>query len=183
MVEGRATADTVEFDAFVVALHAPIRRYLRRVVRGDGEAEDLCQETFLRALRAWGERPDEAGRRAWLYAIATNALRNHLRSERRRRAAYATVRIARREVERDGPEDETLADETRRRTQAAIRELPPKQRLAFTMRKLEDLEYAEIGACLDCSAETARAHVFQALRKLRASVLERSPAGRKKASR
>jgi RNA polymerase sigma-70 factor, ECF subfamily len=181
MGEPSAASDDAEFDAILVAHHAAILRFLRRVVGRDGESEDLCQETFLRAHRAWAERPPEASRRAWLYAIATNAVRNHARSERRRRVAYASVRITRREIQRHGPEDEVAAREVQLRTERAIGDLPLRQRLAFTMRKLEDLDYDAIAGCLDCSAETARAHVFQALRKLRASVLDRPMAGRRTA--
>jgi len=45
--------------------------------------------------------------------------------------------------------------------------LPFKQRLAFTLRKVHELDYDAIAESLHCSAETARAHVFQALRKIR----------------
>ena len=45
--------------------------------------------------------------------------------------------------------------------------LPLKQRLAFVLRKLHDLEYDAIGKSLECSPESARAHVFQALKKIR----------------
>jgi DNA-directed RNA polymerase specialized sigma24 family protein len=45
--------------------------------------------------------------------------------------------------------------------------LPLKQRLAFVMRKVHDLDYDAIARSLDCSADSARAHVFQALRKIR----------------
>ena len=55
-------------------------------------------------------------------------------------------------------------------TVATIQRLPVKQRMAFTLRKLHDLDYELIGQSLDCSAETARAHVFQALRKIRTSL-------------
>jgi len=80
------------------------------------------------------------------------------------------VRATRRELELDGPEEEAMADETRALTQAAIRKLPLKQRLAFTLRKLHELDYETIGQSLECSPESARAHVFQALRKIRTTL-------------
>lgn len=178
MGESSAARDDAEFDALVVAHHGEIRRYLLRVTAREGAAEDLSQETFLRAYRAWGERPPDRNRRAWLYTIATNAYRNHVRAERRRRIAYASVRVVRREVERYGPEDEVAAGQARERTEAAIRSLPLKQRLAFTMRKLEELDYEVIGDSLGCSAETARAHVFRALRKLRACLADPAESAR-----
>lgn len=153
-----------------MAHHGEIHRYLCRVTARVAEAEDLAQETFLRAYRAWAGLPPDVNHRAWLYAIATNAYRNHLRAERRRRIAHATVRVTRREVEHDSPEAQAVAGQVRALTDDAIRRLPLKQRLAFTMRKLEDLDYGTIGKSLDCSAETARAHVFQALRKIRATL-------------
>jgi RNA polymerase sigma factor (sigma-70 family) len=66
-----------------------------------------------------------------------------------------------------GPEAETLFHEARDRVGAAVALLPLKQRMAFTLRKLHDLDYEAIGRMLQCSAESARAHVFQAFRKIR----------------
>jgi RNA polymerase sigma-70 factor (ECF subfamily) len=164
-----ADADT-GFEAIVASHHAEIHRYLRRIVARAGEAEDLSQETFLRAYRAWSGMPRDANLRAWLYAIATNVYRNHARSERRRRLAHATVRVTRREVDLDDPEAEVVAGQVRTMAEEAIRRLPFKQRVAFTLRKLHELDYEIIGQSLDCSAESARAHVFQALRKIRTTL-------------
>jgi len=159
-----------DFEAIVLMHHAEIHRYLCRIAARASEAEDMTQETFLRAYRGWaGLRPD-TNHRAWLYTIATNVYRNHLRSERRRQTAHATVRATRREIDVDGPEAEAVAGEVRALTEAAIRHLPLKQRLAFNLRKLEELDYETIGESLDCSAESARAHVFQALRKIRTAL-------------
>jgi RNA polymerase sigma-70 factor (ECF subfamily) len=134
------------------------------------EAEDLAQDTFLRAYRAFAGLAPDANRRSWLYTIATNAYRNHVRSERRRANAHRTVRVVRRSATAGSAEGEVAASELQRLVEAVVRELPLNQRLAFTMRKLEELEYETIGESLGCSAETARAHVFQALRKIRASL-------------
>jgi RNA polymerase sigma-70 factor (ECF subfamily) len=158
------------FEAFVATHHGEIFRYLRRLSFQAGEAEDLSQETFLRAYRAWRGLAGDANVRAWLFTIATNVYRNHVRSERRRRAAYGTVQATRAEADPDGPEQTAMAGEIQSLTEAAIRRLPLKQRLAFTLRKLHELDYELIGQSLDCSADTARAHVFQALRKIRTTL-------------
>jgi RNA polymerase sigma-70 factor (ECF subfamily) len=158
------------FDSVVTTHHGEIFRYLRRLSWRLGEADDLSQETFLRAYRAWGGLAADANVRAWLFTIATNVYRNHVRSERRRQVAHATVRSTRRELELDGPEEEAMAVEMKTLTEAAIRRLPLKQRLAFTLRKLHELDYEAIGQSLECSPESARAHVFQALRKIRTTL-------------
>jgi RNA polymerase sigma-70 factor (ECF subfamily) len=162
--------EAATFEGFVTTHHGEIFRYLRRVSARATEADDLSQETFLRAYRAWAALPDDANVRAWLFAIATNVFRNHLRSERRRRTAHDTVRATRREIDFGGPEEEAMAGEIRTLTEAAIDRLPLKQRLAFTLRKLHELDYDVIGQSLDCSADTARAHVFQALKKIRTTL-------------
>jgi len=158
------------FETIVAAHHAEILRYLRRVTSRASEAEDLSQETFLRAYRAYRTLTPEANVRAWLFAIATNLMRNHFRSEKRRRLAYATAAVERRESDPDGPEAEALFAEARDLLETTVRRLPLKQRMAFTLRKMHDLDYDTIGQSLDCSAESARAHVFQALRKIRVSL-------------
>ncbi len=56
--------------------------------------------------------------------------------------------------------------------EAVVERLPLRQRLAFILRKIHDLDYEVIARSLDCSAETARAHVFQALRKVRQNLGE-----------
>jgi RNA polymerase sigma-70 factor (ECF subfamily) len=158
------------FETIVAAHHAEIFRYLRRVTSRTTEAEDLSQETFLRAYRAYRMLTPEANVRAWLFAIATNLTRNHFRSEKRRRVAYASAAVEPRGADPDGPETEVLFAEARDRLETTVRGLPLKQRVAFTLRKMHDLDYDTIGQSLDCSAESARAHVFQALRKIRVSL-------------
>ena len=68
------------FDSVVTTHHGEIFRYLRRLSWRLGEADDLSQETFLRAYRAWGGLAADANVRAWLFTIATNVYRNHVRS-------------------------------------------------------------------------------------------------------
>ena len=155
------------FETVVAAHHAEIYRYLLRLTFRSGEADDLSQETFLRAYRAWDGLNDDANVRAWLFTIATNLARNHFRSESRRRRAYAGVGDARGDVDPAGPEEERRFHETRALLERVVDDLPLKQRLAFVMRKLHDLEYDAIGKSLQCSPESARAHVFQALKKIR----------------
>jgi RNA polymerase sigma-70 factor, ECF subfamily len=158
------------FDQAVTTHHGEIHRYLRRATARASEADDLSQETFLRAYRAWHRLPADANVRAWLFAIATNLVKNHVRGESRRRRAYAEVSATRVEAAADGPEGTTLFNEARQLVETVVARLPLKQRLAFVLRKVHDLDYDAIGTSLECSAESARAHVFQALKKIRAGL-------------
>jgi len=155
------------FEAIVAAHHGEIHRYLARVTARASDADDLSQETFLRAFRAYRALPGDANVRAWLFAIATNLFRNHVRSEKRRSTFQAAVLAVRSEAGAHDPEDESVYRETRTLVEAVVAELPLKQRTAFVLRKIHELDYETIARTLDCSADSARAHVFQALRKIR----------------
>lgn len=155
------------FEAVVATHHAEIYRYLLRATGGTSDADDLSQETFLRAYRAYRSLPKEANARAWLFTIATNLARNHFRAQKRRRLAYAAVSATLSETDGTGPEAVALGREVGAVVEAIVGRLPLKQRLAFLQRKVHGLDYEAIGRNLRCSAESARAHVFQALRKIR----------------
>src|SRR5215470_9466038 len=69
--------------------YRPLLAYLTRLVGDREAAEDLCQETFLKALRSWAQHDPAASPLAWLYRIATNSAYDHLR--RRRHVALAPL--------------------------------------------------------------------------------------------
>jgi RNA polymerase sigma-70 factor (ECF subfamily) len=155
------------FETVVAAHHAEIHRYLVRATSRSGEADDLSQETFVRAFKAFRALPPDANVRAWLFAIATNLCRNHYRAEGRRRQAMATAAAGASDRGPSWPEGEAIANQASARIDVIVSALPFKQRLAFTLRKVHELDYDAIGKSLECSGESARAHVFQALRKIR----------------
>jgi len=156
--------------------HGEIYRYLLRATGRRSDADDLSQETFLRAFRAHRSLGPDANVRAWLFAIATNLSKNYYRAQSRRRRAYAAVSLTVTGTDGAGPDRTTIAMETTVQVEAIVERLPLKQRLAFIQRKLHGLDYETIGASLRCSPESARAHVFQALRKIRQALA--TPAAR-----
>ncbi|MBI2216646.1 MAG: sigma-70 family RNA polymerase sigma factor [Candidatus Rokubacteria bacterium] len=157
----------IPFETIVATHHPEIHRYLRRIAPRVTDADDLSQETFLRAYRAYRTLSPDANVRAWLFAIATNLCRNHHRAARRWSRAQAAVRVTARTSDTDDPVEATLFNEARARVEHALARLPLKQRFAFTLRKLHGLPYPAIAESLHCSPDAARANVFQALRKIR----------------
>ena len=121
----------------------------------------------MRAYKAFRALPPDANVRAWLFAIATNLCRNHYRAEGRRRQAMAAAAVGASDGGPSWPEGEAIANQASARIDVIVSALPLKQRLAFTLRKVHELDYDAIGKSLECSGESARAHVFQALRKIR----------------
>jgi RNA polymerase sigma-70 factor (ECF subfamily) len=140
--------------------------YLWRMLGDHQEAEDCLQEVFLRAFRAFDRLEEDSNHRAWLYAIATNTARNQRRDRARRQTRERSSEAEGRD---DGPtpEGQLVHKELLAAVKAEVDRLSTRQRAALMMRKYHELEYEEIGAALGCSADTARAHVYQALRKLR----------------
>ena len=133
--------------------------YALRLSGQRADAEDLYQDTFLAAFRAWPP-PRRGNERAWLYKIATNRA---IDRERRARRVVANVEdLALAAPERDGT---ALAD-----LALAIETLPAGQRAAFVLRKVQDLGYAEIAVALGCTEEAARGRVSEALKKVKAAV-------------
>lgn len=159
--------DDAAFETMVATHHGEIYRYLLRATGRTSDADDLSQETFLRAYRAYRSLPKDANARAWLFTIATNLSRNHFRAQKRRRRAYEAVGAMVGDTDGTGPEGVTLSREVGAAVEAAVSGLPLKQRLAFLQRKIHGHDYDTIGQSLHCSPESARAHVFQALRKIR----------------
>jgi hypothetical protein len=168
-------ADSSAFAKIVDGHHAEIRRYLRRVAPHRADADALCEETFVRALRA--HRSLTAGRRG----RARVALRHRHPSLSdtsigaqvivRQVGERTAVRGRRPDTGRRGlrhPNVEPAGTGNRTSRGRAA----PRSRHA----KLHHLDYAAIGACLDCSAETARTLVLEAMRKIRHG-LEAFPAG------
>lgn len=160
--------------AEIVTLHQDlVYRYLLRFTRNVPDAQDLFQETFLRAHRAYAALPADADVRAWLMRIAINLTKNYVRDRQRRRRVILEPMAEDDEDATREPRADTdteglmMSREMARMLQTAIAALPFHQRVAFTQRQFEGLEYAAIATYLGCSSESARAHVYQALRKLR----------------
>ena len=129
--------------------------YAVRLSKDRHDAEDLYQETFLAAFRAWPP-PHAGNERAWLYRIATNKA-----IDRGRRSG--------REVPLDGV---TLAGPARDSAVTidlarAIERLPAGQRAAFVLRRVRGLSYDEVATALGCTPEAARARVSEAAKTVR----------------
>lgn len=149
-----------------------VYRYVLRFTRNPHDAQDLFQETFLRAHRAYAALPVDANVRAWLMRIASNLTKNYVRDRQRRRRVLveSTPEISPPEdVVAKGTDTEGLmiSRETAHALLTAIDALPFHQRVALVQRQFEGLDYSTIAVHLGCSQDSARAHVYQALRKLR----------------
>lgn len=156
----------VDFEALVAAHSRELYVYLWRLLGDEAEAQDALQDTFLRAWKAYERLDGEANTRAWLYKIGGNWARTLLK-KRARGDGYSRDFVARLVDGRPGPAEQVAERERLVELHAAVMELPHRQREAILMRKYQELDYREIAAVLDCSEDSARANVYQGLKKLR----------------
>lgn len=157
--------DHPEFEQLIHAYGQELFGYLWRLFSGsEQDAEDCLQETFLKAFQAYHRLHPGSNHRAWLYKIATNTSMTMLRRARR---AYSTSWVEE-PAGSDPPPD--LQAEQRIVLEQVYREvdkLPPKQRHAIILRKYQALSYGEIAEIIGGDVGSARANVYQGIRKLR----------------
>ncbi len=151
-------------------------RYERQVyaiayrISGDrAEAEDLTQDTFLRAFRALPALRQRRAFAGWLYRVATTTCLDGLR---RRAPSQVSLDAALTDVLPDAarwrqPLEAALAVEDRRAVQAALRQLAPRQRTALTLHDLQGLSYADTARAMGASVDAVAILIFRARRRLR----------------
>jgi RNA polymerase sigma-70 factor, ECF subfamily len=140
----------------------PIQAYLARLIDDRETAEDLCQETFLKALRGWAQHEPPAYPIAWLYRIATNTAYDHLR--RRRRANLAPLIDAETVAGDTAPEMEL---EEREPVQSALAQLPPRYRVPLLLQSCEGQSMREIADTLGCSCNAVKMRLLRARQRFR----------------
>lgn len=159
----RALADDLDrgFPALVENAGPGLYWGLRRLCGDHQEAEDLAQETFIRAYRAMGEfdrkRFEELRLSPWLWTIALNLGRNHLRS-RSRRPTFV-------EMGDHGIEDPEMPDSAA--WDARLHALPDHQRRAVVLRHVVGMGIAEISEATGRPEGTVKADIHRGLNRLR----------------
>ena len=165
-------------EAFRVLVEQHGRRVFRLAFRMTGneqDAEDVVQESFLRAYRQLGRFESRANFGTWLYRITANCCVDLMRARQARHdqsrgeslEATAEPLPA---VEAPGPERLAASAEIERRVQAALGDLSPLERAAFTLRHYEGRSIDEISAVLGLGTSAAKHSVFRAVKKLRAAL-------------
>jgi RNA polymerase sigma-70 factor (ECF subfamily) len=141
-----------------------IRAYLRRLISDDATAEDLCQETFLKALRSWEAHNPEASATSWLYRIATNTAYDYLR--RRRQIRFTVLADA-----EPLPPDHQQAMEGRFAIQEpllrALAQLPTMYRLPLVLHTYAGYSLQEIAETLGCTSNAIKLRLFRARARFR----------------
>jgi RNA polymerase sigma-70 factor (ECF subfamily) len=169
MLEACRRGDAGALRAFVVRYERLVFAFLSRTLGAGPRVEDLAQETFLRALRAFPrfDPSNPARPSTWLLAIASRLVQDE-----RRRNRHGAVPVER-SIEGHDPPSPTTPETERNRSELgraiarALDELPGEQRDAFVLAEFHGLEMKEIARVLAIAEGTAKTRLFRARERLR----------------
>lgn len=166
-----AAAQRGDREAFgdLVRLHgAEVFRLAYRFTRQRQDAEEVVQETFLRAYRRLDRFGGDASFGTWLHRIAVNCACDFLRKRQRHAGALEEEPVLDSlPSAAASPERAAASAEVQRAVNAALSGLTAAERAAFLLRHVEEMPIEEIGRTLDLSRGAAKQSVFRAVRKLR----------------
>ena len=146
-----------------------------RMTGNESDAEEILQETFLRAYKSLRNFELRSSFSTWLYRIAVNRSLDFLKAKKMTDAYQISEQPGSEENEREiqvaapnpGPERLLLSAEARQRLARAITLLSPAERVAFTMRHMEGRSIEEISKTLNVRASAAKNSIFRAVQKIR----------------
>ena len=163
--------DRGALSALVERHYDPLLGYLYRMTRGDRSlAQDLAQETFLRALRGISGYNTQRPFKPWLYAIATNLVRNHYTSADQRRTDNTDE-----DVEygaEDAPDAALLEQAEAQAVIAALDSLPDAQREVIVLYFYQSLSLQAIAETLDIPLGTVKSRLSIGVGRLRNAMTE-----------
>lgn len=164
-----------EFAAIFDAYSVRIYRYLCSLLRDPALAEDLAQDTFVKAYRALRHLPPPENLNAWLYAIATNTALSVLR--RRRLIAWLPLFGSAETAEQVTTQDVAAAAGERDLIQRTMALLPKSDVACLLLRFEHGLDYAEVAVALGTTVQAARMRVSRARAAFREAYLRLSQEG------
>jgi RNA polymerase sigma-70 factor (ECF subfamily) len=164
LVARAVEGDVDAYAALTERYYGSCARIARRMLRNDADAEDVVQETFLRAFRAIGRFQQGREFRVWLFTILVNQCRTAATSRKRRETRFFNDELALAQATDDRPTGvitETSA------VAAAVDSLDPLLREAFVLKYVEGLEYSEMATITGAGISALKMRVKRACEALR----------------
>lgn len=153
------------FNGIVVKYQERLYWHIRKMVISHDDADDVLQNTFIKAFQGLDKFREDASLFTWLYRIATNESLTFLKKERSR--FFQPISDYQQHLERTlESEPHFDGDELQLKLQKAIIRLPEKQRLVFNMKYFDEMKYEEISAVLGTSVGALKASYHHAMKKI-----------------
>jgi RNA polymerase sigma-70 factor (ECF subfamily) len=163
--------DAEAFEAIVRRWEQPLGRMVGRLVGPGADIDDLCQEVFVRILRARERYLPSHSFSTWVYRIALNVARDNRRREVRR--PHASLEAHDQASATPTPADAIEAQETSQIVDAAVRGLPDALREVLVLKHFGKLSFAEVAEATDVPLGTVKSRMAVALRELRKELQRR----------
>lgn len=152
------------FTDVVNAYKEPLYWQIRRMVTVHDDADDILQNTFIKAWNGLSSFRGDSKLSTWLYRIATNETLNFL--ERQRHPSISLDDEESHAVLSLQSDPYFDGDETQQQLQEAINQLPPKQRQVFTMKYYQEMKYEDMSQVLETSVGALKASYHHAIKKI-----------------
>lgn len=165
------SGDLAAFEEIVGRYQRRVYGVAYRIVRRHDVADDVAQETFMRAHRALDTFDVARPFGPWICRIAANLAINHVRSPQFREEELPEGHAEMPAPAAGSPLARVLDREARAVLDAAMARLPAEQRAVFALRVVEELSYKEIAEALDISIGTVMSRLSRAREKLREALL------------
>ncbi len=163
LVERVKAGDRRSFSELVKRHQRGLLRLSLRFMRDMDAAQDVVQESFIKAYEKLNSFEGRASFKSWLFQIAVNTARNKIRENRHDMTDIENVHVAVDAI----AESSLVHAAVTEMIQREINQLPFKQRTALVLRVYEDLSFKEIADIMECPYDTAKANYRHALLKLR----------------
>lgn len=167
----RCRAGDLEAFGQVYSLHErQVFRYAYHLLGNREDADDVKQETFLRAYQAIGSFRSAARLQTWLFRICGNLCRDRMKSWEHRNVCYDSSFPFEGVAESADPAAIVERAETKHIIFQVLHNLPPAHRAVIILHDIEELSYQEVAEVLECSTASAKLRVFRARRYLKERV-------------
>lgn len=166
LVDRFRKGDEAAFNELVHRYKEKIYWTARRFLQDHDDADEVVQESLLKAYRGLKTFRSDSGVFTWLYRITVNTALNALRKRKAREFLGIDELTGERGPTSDRPDEQFERTEERTLVEEAIRRLPEKQRAVFVLRFHDQLSYEEIAEILNTSVGGLKANYFHAMRKI-----------------
>jgi RNA polymerase sigma-70 factor, ECF subfamily len=157
------------FSELVRRHEKALYRLALRFTRDHGTAEDIVQDSFVKAYQKLASFEERSSFKSWLFRIAINTSKNKLRGQSNNEVDIEDVTLS---VDPKVEEDFEFR-EVQGFVHDEVQKLPERQRIALTLRVFEELSFQEIAQIMECPYDTAKANYRHAVLKIKKVLMDR----------
>jgi RNA polymerase sigma-70 factor, ECF subfamily len=165
LADAAAAGDTDAFERLVREHQARVLNVAYRMLNDPHDAEDVCQDVFIKAFRALPRLRDRSQFGSWLLKITANCARDYLR--RRKRRDEVPLEEASHPIIDERHSEAAATQDSERLVRRLLMGLPEKHRIVIVLRDIEGMSYEEMSVTLSCTVSSVKNRLHRARRVFR----------------